>query len=134
MSFYKYTAASTIFISVFSILFLITLIYLYLKLKFFVFAIVDKSLNPLEGLTHSWQITKGNTFNLFLLLLTINITPGLAGTLITLGTIAQQISISTGQTLLTIHYIFYLFIATISVLADAYIYRQLSSNQEANKL
>ncbi len=125
-----FALAGIILLPLFFLFFIIALTYLYLKLKLFVFAIINNSLNPFEALKQSWQITKGNTFNLFVLQLIIHIIPAIILVLFMLTAIAQRISISTGQIFLAIYYILYFFAFAISVLADAYIYRQLEPAKE----
>lgn len=45
-------------------------IYIMLRLQFYLIAIVDKNMNPIEALQYSWKISKGHTWKLFLIYLT----------------------------------------------------------------
>ncbi|MGL4229332.1 MAG: hypothetical protein ACRCR3_11930 [Tannerellaceae bacterium] len=51
-------------------LFIIPGIYIMLRLQFYLIAIVDKNMNPIEALQYSWKITKGHAWKLFLIYLT----------------------------------------------------------------
>jgi uncharacterized membrane protein len=58
------------------ILLIIPGIYLGLRLKFAAYLVIDKNLGPVDALKASWQMTKGNVWNLFffgILLFLINV-------------------------------------------------------------
>lgn len=52
------------------ILLIIPGIYIILRLQFYMAAIVDKNMNPIEALQYSWTITKGHVWKLLLIYLT----------------------------------------------------------------
>lgn len=51
-------------------LFFIPGIYIMLRLQFYIIAIVDKNMNPIEALQYSWKISRGHVWKLFLIYLT----------------------------------------------------------------
>ncbi|HAC20978.1 MAG TPA: hypothetical protein DCF91_02610 [Porphyromonadaceae bacterium] len=51
-------------------LFIIPGIYIMLRLQFYIIAIVDKNMNPIEALQYSWKISRGHVWKLFLIYLT----------------------------------------------------------------
>lgn len=51
-------------------LFIIPGIYIMLRLQFYMIAIVDKNMNPIEALQYSWKISRGHVWKLFLIYLT----------------------------------------------------------------
>lgn len=91
------------------ILLIIPGIILAIRFQYFSYFIVDKNLGPIEALKHSWRITKGNTFNLFLF-----------GLLTGLINIAGAFCLVVGL------------LATVpmAMVAQAYVYRKLQSGSE----
>jgi uncharacterized membrane protein len=77
-----------------------------LRLSYVGYALVDKNLGPIEAVKRSWEITKGNTWNLFLFMLTM-IGVNLLGALLLLVGLFVTIP--------------------LSMLATAYVYRELAA-------
>jgi len=81
-------------------------IILSIRLSFFDYFIVDRNSKIIESLKKSWEITKGNTWNLFLLYL-------LLGLINFLGALALMIGL--------------FWSIPTTMLAQAFVYRKLSS-------
>jgi uncharacterized membrane protein len=89
------------------ICFIIPGIWLAIRLQFYKYLVVDKKMGPIEALKGSWNMTKGNVWNLIglgLVIMLLNL----------LGLIALIIGIFVT--------------APISMVAMAYVYRKLSAN------
>jgi len=101
------TILSVIIVTLGLILFIVPGIIFAIRFWFFGYFIVDKNLGAIESLKKSWEITKGNTWNLFIfliLLALINI----------LGFLALVIGL--------------LLSVPTTLLAQAFVYRKLSEN------
>lgn len=81
-SFWQYLIASMLFaaiVSVGAIFLLIPGIYLFLRLQFCLYLVVDKKLNAFDAVKESFAITKGYALDLFLLLLVVMVLNVIAG-------------------------------------------------------